>query len=92
MFNSDPPQNNYCQEPIKDVNIREKVKAKVKKLLDKGYIELADLDLIEAFMHFIHVPKGDNNICMVYDGSKSGLNSLIWAPWFALPTAESMVR
>lgn len=29
---------------------------------------------------------------MVYDGSKSGLNSSIWAPWFALPTAESMVR
>ena len=92
MFDSDPPWNNYQEEPIKDVNIREKVREKVKKVLDKGYIELVDLGLIEAFMHFFHVPKGEEDIRMVYDASKSGLNSSIWAPWFALPTAESMVR
>jgi len=27
---------------------------------------------------------------MVYDGSKSGLDNAIWAPWFALPTVKSM--
>jgi hypothetical protein len=26
---------------------------------------------------------------MVYDGTKSGLNGSIWAPWFALPTIET---
>ena len=92
MFDSNPPQNNYRQELIKDANIKEKVREKVKKVLDKGYIKLVDLDLIEAFMHFFHVRKGEKDIRMVYDASKSGLNSLIWAPWFALPTAESMVR
>jgi len=29
---------------------------------------------------------------MVYDGSRSGLNEVLWAPWFALPTVTSMCR
>lgn len=35
MFDSNPPQNNYRQEPIKDVNIKEKVREKVKKVYSK---------------------------------------------------------
>mmetsp|Transcript_4997 Transcript_4997/g.7674 ORF Transcript_4997/g.7674 Transcript_4997/m.7674 type:complete len:119 (+) Transcript_4997:1980-2336(+) len=37
-------------------------------------------------------PKGDSDIPLVYDGSKSGLNGALWAPWFALPTVETMCR
>ena len=92
MFEEEPPTNNYRQPEIVDGDIRTKVKAKIKKVLDKGYIELADIELIESFMHFFHVPKGEEDIRMVYDGTKSGLNDSIWSPWFALPTAESMVR
>lgn len=40
-------------------------------------------------MFMFDVPKGDADIRMVYDGSKSGLNDALWAPWFPLPTAES---
>ncbi|KAL7575469.1 hypothetical protein ACA910_007367 [Epithemia clementina (nom. ined.)] len=29
---------------------------------------------------------------MVYDGTKSGLNAALFAPWFALPTVDSMLR
>ena len=29
---------------------------------------------------------------MVYDGTKSGLNAVMWAPWFPLPTVESHLR
>ena len=29
---------------------------------------------------------------MVYDGTKSGLNAVLYAPWFALPTADAMNR
>ncbi len=29
---------------------------------------------------------------MVYDGTKSGLNAALWAPWFPLPTAASHLR
>ena len=42
-------------------------------------------------MYMFHVAKGDN-IFMVYDSSKLGLNAAIYAPWFPLLTAESMTR
>ena len=29
---------------------------------------------------------------MVYDGTKSGLNDVLYAPWFALPTVDTMTR
>jgi hypothetical protein len=32
------------------------------------------------------VPKGDTDIILVYNGTSSGLNAHLWAPWFALPT------
>ena len=40
-------------------------------------------------MFFFHVPKGERDIRMVYDGSKSGLNASLYAPWFALPTIDT---
>jgi hypothetical protein len=41
---------------------------------------------IESLTSFFAVPKGLDNICMVYDGTKSGLNDVIWVPRFPLPT------
>jgi hypothetical protein len=38
------------------------------------------------------VPKGDTDIRLVYDGTKSGLNRAVWAPWFPLPTVEAHLR
>jgi len=29
---------------------------------------------------------------MVYDGSKSGLNEVVYSPWFPLSMVDSMVR
>jgi hypothetical protein len=69
-----------------------KVKAKLEKVLAKGYIELVDIELIEAMMFMFHVQKGPYDIQLVYDGTKSGLNELVYAPWFTLPTIDSMSR
>jgi hypothetical protein len=68
------------------------VKAKLEKVLAKGYIELVDIELVEAMMFMFHVDKGANNIRLVYDGTRSGLNESVYAPWFALPTIDSMTR
>jgi hypothetical protein len=43
-------------------------------------------------MHYFSVPKGEDDIRMVYDGSKSGLNAATFAPWFAVPTSCSLER
>ena len=33
-----------------------------------------------------------DEIRMVYDTTKSGLNDIVWAPWFTLPTIEAELR
>lgn len=59
-------------------------------MIEKGYIEICNIELMEVMMYMLHVPKGKSDVCMVYDGSKSGLNEALWAPWFALPTVDSV--
>jgi hypothetical protein len=56
---------------------------------EKGYI---DLGLVSSLISFFEVPKGLTDIRMVYDGTKSGLNDFLWAPWFPLPTFDSLLR
>jgi hypothetical protein len=56
---------------------------------DKGYI---DLGLVQSMILFFEVPKGLTDIRMVYDGMKSGLNEMLWAPWFSLPMIDSLLR
>ena len=58
-------------------------------MLKKRYIEITNIQMVESIMYMLDVVKGDD-ICMVYDGSKSGLNDSLWAPWFALPTIHTM--
>ena len=62
-------------------------------MIEKGYIEICDIELVEAMMYMLHVPKGESDVRMVYeDRSKSGLNEALRAPWSALPTVDSMAR
>ena len=54
-------------------------------------------------MSFFSIPKvtvyneetGEDKVLdirMVYNGLSCGLNQVLWAPWFALPTSEQMLR
>jgi len=92
MFVGDPPANKSRQPAYDDPEIRAKVKVKLENVMDKGYIELVDIKLVEALMFMFHVPKGESDIRMVYDGSKSGLNEALYSPWFPLPTVDSIVK
>ena len=38
------------------------------------------------------VPKGLDDIRLVYNGTSCGLNKILWAPWFSLPTITSHLR
>ena len=68
-------------------------------MLKKRYIKL-DCN-IKSFTHYLPVPKtwktvGDtkvvDNIRMVYDATKSGLNDSVCAPWFPIPTIDLNLR
>jgi hypothetical protein len=48
--------------------------------------------LILSLTSLLSVPKGDTYIWMVYNGTSSGMNAHLWAPWLALPTIYALAR
>ena len=78
-----------AQKLPKDAKNKEKVLEKLADIRRKGYVEAGK---VESLISFFEVPKGESDIRMVYDGTKSGLNDALWAPWFPLPTVETMLR
>ena len=64
----------------------EAMRKKIKKVANREYIQEGDVD---SLISFFAVPKGKDDIRMVYDATKCGLNEVIWSPNFFLPTGES---
>ncbi|KAL7581014.1 hypothetical protein ACA910_005823 [Epithemia clementina (nom. ined.)] len=62
------------------------------KLDDERFKECIAAGMCRAMMHFFAVPKGDTDVRIVYDGTKSGLNDCLYAPWFPLPDADALAR
>ena len=68
--------------------MQEKMIGKLSKVTARGYVEDGKvLSLINCFA----VPKGEEDIRLVYDGTKSGLNAAVWAPNFFMPTPDSVL-
>ena len=80
------PNYRARQRKPKDPTVFDKVKRKVKKVVDRRYITAGS---VKSLTGYFDVPKGLNDIRMVYDATKSGLNSKVWAPSFAMPTIDS---
>jgi hypothetical protein len=55
-------------------------KVRKRKYIAPGYVW--------SLTNFFSVPKGDQDICMVYNGTSSGLNDSLWVPSFPLPTVD----
>jgi len=64
-------------------------KRKISKVRDRRYIVPGE-DI--SCTGFIAVPQGTDDIRMVYDATKCGLNAAVWAPNFGLPTIDSVLR
>ncbi len=45
---------------------------------------------MKSLTSYFSVPKGANDLRMVYDASKSGLNSSLWVPSFQLPQSDTL--
>jgi hypothetical protein len=73
----------------KDVTMRRKVQEKLSTVRNRKYI---DRGPVKSLTSYFGVPKGDTDIRMVYDATRSGLNHCLWAPGFGLPTVDSLVR
>ena len=66
---------------------------KVKKFIVKHYITPdSEDDPITSTVDYFAVPKGDNGIRPVFNGTICGLNAVLGAPNFWLPTASSLLE
>ena len=83
------PKYKRQQEAERDDTRRGKISAKLENVRSKGYIVPGR---VESLTGFFAVDKGESDIRMVYDASKSGLNEVLWAPSFCLSTVDSTFR
>ena len=66
----------------------EKVKEKVNKVRRRKYVAPGP---VHSLTSYFCVPKGENDIRMVYDLTACGLNDALWAPTFWLPTMQNVL-
>ncbi|KAL7556763.1 hypothetical protein ACA910_009419 [Epithemia clementina (nom. ined.)] len=69
--------------------MRKKIAIKLEDVRKKKYIAPGRC---VATMNYFSVPKGEADIRMVYDGTKSGLNDCLFSPWFPLPDADALTN
>jgi hypothetical protein len=83
------PAYHRPQQGKTDSQYRNKVIEKLKTVRDKRYISRGS---VMSLTSFFWVPKGERDIRMVYDATRSGLNEALWAPSFGMPTVDSLTR
>eukprot|EP00984_Skeletonema_dohrnii_P009298 scaffold3548_cov79-Skeletonema_dohrnii-CCMP3373.AAC.5 len=91
FFEKKGPSSKRRQRTIDDPELRKKVRKKLEKVIDRGYIVEAGISL-KSLIKYFPVPKGEDDIRMVYDATANELNEAVWCPSFWLPTVESMIR
>ena len=64
------------------------MKQKLQKVIDRGYLAHG---YVKSLTSYFPVPKGLQDIRIVYDGTKSKLNEAVWAPNFFLPSIDSLL-
>ena len=83
------PKCRKRQRLSSDEGTRKKVIEKISKVRNRKYISKGK---VVSLTSFFDVPKGTDDIRMVYNGTSSGLNDAVYCPWFSLPTVESHLR
>ena len=53
---------------------------------------LSSVRLFKILIRYFSVRKGYQDVCMVYDGTGSGFNELVWVPIFLLPSVNTLLR
>ena len=71
-----------------DKSIAQKIMDKVNKVRFRSYIVVG---LVLSLTSYFHVPKGEDDIRIVYDLTACGLNDALWAPTFWMPTVLSVL-
>lgn len=88
-FTRTPPKAMIPQRDVREDGIKELVCKKLSEVVDIRYLVEG---VVVSLISFFPVPKGEEDIRMVYDGTVNGLNDSIWVPSFQLPTVWDHLR
>ena len=88
-FVGPPPRYKRPQRVPVDLKTLGLIRKKLEKFRRRGYISKGDVD---SLMSLFEVAKGTMDIRIVFDGTECGLNDVLWAPWFSLPSVNTMFR
>lgn len=88
LFRERLPQYTRGQPRELDLSLKTRVTEKLNKFIKKGYLVPGS---VSSLIKYFTVPKGDTDVRVVFDGTKSGLNNAMWAPTFTLPTVDSLL-
>jgi hypothetical protein len=87
-FNGEMPNLITCQQTPENEHTKDQVAKKLTKFVTRRYIVPGS---VNSLISYFSVPKGELDIRLVFAGTKSGLNSKIWAPSFCLPSVDSLL-
>lgn len=88
-YSSTPPHYLKPQRHEADGHIQLAIRTKLQAIREKDYVKPGK---VSSLTSFFSVLKGESDIQIVYNGTKSGLNNCLWAPWFRLPTIYQYLR
>jgi hypothetical protein len=68
------PKYRVPQAPERDESVRKAVESKLHKFITTGYLTHGN---VTSLVNYFAVPKGDADVHLVFDGTKSGLNGVL---------------
>jgi hypothetical protein len=90
FFKRPGPPVRKPQPRVANPKVREMVKDKILKVVRRRY--LVSGTKVKLLIKYFAVPKGDDNIRLVYDATANRLNECVWVPTFWLPTIDTLIR
>ena len=64
---------------------------KIGKVIQHRYLITKEVS-VKSYIKYFAVPKGTNDVRLVYDATANKLNESVWVPTFWLPTIDSIIR
>ena len=83
---------NKTKAQVKSVQSKELMFPKLAKYIKRGYLQWIDSKQVQNYMDYFAVPKGKDDIRMVFNGTSCGLNDETWSSSFWLPMSNTMTR
>ena len=85
-----PQSKRPTRKPNKQ--IYPKLLEKIINFILRDYFVFPNPGSVKILIDYFTVPKGSDDVRMVFNGSSCGLNDSLWSPNFWLPTAKTILR